>query len=229
MKSFTILSGVCIIGLLASASEAQSLFRRSTTPQVDTAGEPDHQAPARNASLFLVEAPKPKTFAIHDKVTIMISELSRQSASQKVDTKKNAGINAGVSQFPDLLSLLEARFEMESGSPIIGVEANADKKFKGDGKYERSDRFTDRITATVIDVKPNGVLVLEARRTIKKDDEVQTLVLSGECRREDITEQNTVMSNQLAELNLLVENEGQVRDASEKGFLTRIFDTVFNF
>jgi flagellar L-ring protein precursor FlgH len=225
----TMFATVCLLGIATSECHAQSLFRRPTTPQTDVTGEPDHQAPARNASLFLVEAPKPKTFALHDKVTIMISELSRQSASQKVDTKKDAGINAGVSQFPDLLSLLEARFEMESGSPIIGVEADAGKKFKGDGKYERADRFTDRITATVIDVKPNGVLVLEARRTIKKDDEVQTLVLSGECRREDITEQNTVMSNQLAELNLLVENEGQVRDASEKGFLTRIFDTVFNF
>lgn len=126
----TMFATVCLLGIATSECHAQSLFRRPTTPQTDVTGEPDHQAPARNASLFLVEAPKPKTFALHDKVTIMISELSRQSASQKVDTKKDAGINAGVSQFPDLLSLLEARFEMESGSPIIGVEADAGKKFK---------------------------------------------------------------------------------------------------
>jgi flagellar L-ring protein precursor FlgH len=134
-----------------------------------------------------------------------------------------------VKQIPDLMALLQAQLETDQGTPITGVDASAGKKFKGDGKYERSDRFTDRITATVIDVKPNGVLVLEARRTIQKDEEVQNLVLSGECRREDVTQQNTVLSNQLADLTLLVNNSGDVREATEKGFLTRVFENVFNF
>jgi len=94
---------------------------------------------------------------------------------------------------------------------------------------DRSDRFSDRITATVIDVKPNGVLVLEAKRTVKKDDEEQNLVLSGECRREDVTQNNTVLSTQLAELTLVSKNTGQVKDSATKGWIPRILEAIFNF
>jgi flagellar L-ring protein precursor FlgH len=225
----TLLSGMLVIASLASAASAQSLFRSAPADQVNEFGEPDPQAPLRRVSLLLIEAPKPKRFAVHDKITIIISEVSKQSAAQKLDTKKDASLRGSVKQIPDLMALLQAQLETDQGTPITGVDASAGKKFKGDGKYERSDRFTDRITATVIDVKPNGVLVLEARRTIQKDEEVQNLVLSGECRREDVTQQNTVLSNQLADLTLLVNNSGDVREATEKGFLTRVFENVFNF
>lgn len=213
----------------AGTANAQSLFRRESAPQTNSLGEPDPQAPLRNTSLLLIEAPRPKTFQIHDQVTILISETSRQSANQKVDTKKDVSVTGQIKRLPDLIALLQAQLETDTGSPITGVDASAGNKFKGDGKYERSDRFTDRITATVIDVKPNGVLVIEAKRTIQKDEEIQTLVLSGECRREDVTDQNTVMSSQLADMTLVVKNEGQVKQAAEKGLISRVFDSVFNF
>jgi len=214
---------------VAGTANAQSLFRREAAPQTNSLGEPDPQAPLRNTSLLLIEAPRPKTFQIHDQVTILISETSRQSANQKVDTKKDVSVTGQIKRLPDLIALLQAQLETDTGSPITGVDASAGNKFKGDGKYERSDRFTDRITATVIDVKPNGVLVIEAKRTIQKDEEIQTLVLSGECRREDVTDQNTVMSSQLADMTLVVKNEGQVKQAAEKGLISRVFDSVFNF
>ncbi|MFZ4574602.1 MAG: flagellar basal body L-ring protein FlgH [Phycisphaerales bacterium] len=230
MSKFTVATAtLATLTCLAPCAAGQSLFRREAPPQVNSLGEPDPQAPLRDVSLLLIEAPKPKSFQLHDKVTILISEVSRQSANQKVDTKKDVSVSGQIRRLPDLMALLQAQLESDTGSPITGVDASAGNKFKGDGKYERSDRFTDRITATVIDVKPNGVLVLEARRTIRKDEEVQSLVLSGECRREDVTAQNTVMSNQLADMNLSVRNEGQVKEAAEKGLLSRVFDTVFNF
>lgn len=224
-----VLAVVAAVGMTGQGAFGQSLFRQEPKPQVNSLGEADPQAPLRNVSLLLIEAPRPKSFQLHDKVTILISEVSKQSANQKVDTKKDVSLKGGVRQLPDIIALLQGQLETDDGSPITGVDASAGNKFKGDGKYERSDRFTDRITATVIDVKPNGVLVLEARRTIEKDEELQTLVLSGECRREDVTAQNTVMSNQLADMVLSVKNEGQVKDAAEKGLLSRVFDTVFNF
>jgi flagellar basal body L-ring protein FlgH len=73
------------------------------------------------------------------------------------------------------------------------------------------------------------VLVLEARRSVEHDEESQLLLLTGECRREDVTEQNTVLSSQLADMTLKVHNEGQVKDSATKGWLTRVFEAVFNF
>jgi len=223
------LGGVVVMAC-CGACGAQSLLRRDAEPvPVGVSGEPDGQAPLREVSLLLVETPRPRTYEIHDQITIIISEVSRQTSEQTLDTKKDTSLKAGLNKFPNLAKLLEAELTNGESSPIATVDVSSGEKFKGDGKYERSDRFTDKITAKVIDVKPNGVLVVEARRTIGKDTEVQTIVLSGECRREDVTDNNTILSSQLADLTVLSTNEGDVKDTATKGVLTRLVEAIFNF
>ncbi len=225
----------CIVGVvgvcatITGTAQSQSLLRQPVPLATNNLGETDAIAPLREVSLFLVEAPKPKTIEVNDKVTIIISETSSQASKQKLDAKKDMGFRASLRDFPDLAALLDGRLENSASGTITAVDASTGQSFKGDGSYERSDRFTDRITATVLDVKPNGVLVVEARRTITKDKETQMLVLSGEVRREDVTENNTVLSSQLAELAVVVQNEGDVKDSATKGWITQFFETVFNF
>lgn len=212
----------------ASPVAAQTLLSTPPPPEVvDSRGNPEINAELHAYSLTVVEAPKPKTFEQHDLVTIVISETSQQSSTQKLDAKKTTTFKADVKKFPDLMKFLEA--QLVNGDSAVGLDLSSGQQVKGDGKYQRDDRFVDRITAEIIDVKPNGRLTLEARRTIQKDEEVQMLVLVGECRREDVTEHNTILSSQLASLTLRVENEGHVKDAANKGWITRVFQAVFNF
>ena len=219
-----------MLTLPGTLAYGQSLLRKEPPPPVlDEDGNADESAPLRGVSLMLVEEPKPRTYEVHDKVTIIISETSRQSSQQVLDTKKDATVKASLKDFPDLGKLIEGELAESESSPITSVDVTSGQKFKGDGKYERSDRYTDRITATVIDVKPNGVLVIEARRTIQRDKETTTVVLSGECRREDVTAQNTVLSSQLADLTLRSINEGDTKDTASKGWITQLFEAVFNF
>jgi flagellar L-ring protein FlgH len=216
--------------LPGTLAHGQSLLRKEPPPQVlDEDGNADESAPLRGVSLMLVEEPKPRTYEVHDKITIIISETSRQSSQQVLDTKKDATVKASLKDFPDLGKLIEGEVAESESSPITSVDVTSGQKFKGDGKYERSDRYTDRITATIIDVKPNGVLVIEARRTIQRDKETTTVVLAGECRREDVTAQNTVLSSQLADLTLRSINEGDTKDTASKGWITQLFEAVFNF
>jgi flagellar L-ring protein precursor FlgH len=81
----------------------------------------------------------------------------------------------------------------------------------------------------VIDVKPNNTLVIEARKTIQTNDEIKVLVLSGVCRRDDVTNANTVLSSQLADLTIIQTTEGELRDGSKKGWITGLFEAIFNF
>lgn len=211
-------------------THAQSLLRREPpAAPIDALGEPDPKAELRTASLYFVEPPKPRTIEVHDKITIIISETSKQTSNQILDTRKNATLSAALKRFPDLAKFLEGELTSGESNPVAEAAAAVNNRYKSDGKYERSDRFSDKITATVIDVKPNGVVVLEARRLIQKDKEIQNLVLSGECRREDVSDANTVLSSQLADLALVVKNEGQIKDNATKGILTRVFEAVFNF
>ncbi|MFO0831395.1 MAG: flagellar basal body L-ring protein FlgH [Phycisphaerales bacterium] len=230
MRAMTFAS-MGIFCVVASQTAGQSLLRDvDPPPQPGTveAVRPPAE-PLKETSLIQVEAPKPKEFAVHDLVTIIVSENHKASSESSLDTKKDTSLKAKLNKFPDLSAFLEAALQQGASSPIVEADVSSGNSFKGDGKYETKESLTDKIQATIIDVKPNGTLVVEARRTISKDNQTQTMVLSGTCRREDVTDNNSVLSSQLAELTVNVESTGDVKDSASKGLLTRFFDAVFNF
>jgi flagellar basal body L-ring protein FlgH len=71
--------------------------------------------------------------------------------------------------------------------------------------------------------------VLQATKTITKDTEVQTLVLAGVARQEDITTRNTILSSQIAGLSMNLQHSGELKDAAKKGLITRVLDRIFDF
>lgn len=217
--------------VLVSACEArgQSLFQRPATTPVGLDGKPDPQAPLREVSLTYTEAPPSRQIQINDLITIVIDETSKQKSEQSLDTKKDYDWKAALNKFPSLKKLIDGEIGTGDSSPVGELDLSSKNKFKGDGTFERTDRFSARVQAKVIDVKPNGVLVLEARKTVETGEEKQTIILSGSCRKEDITTTNTVLSTQMADLFVSTKQEGQVKDASTKGLIPRVLETLFNF
>lgn len=231
------------------ASQPGNAAHDGTTPNapidLDANGggsQSHHAAPMRVAraqsipaladiSLFAIAAPEDREFVENDLITIIISERSKTERNQKLDAKKEYSIDAKVSAWIDLMQLLEARVlpDGKTGSQLPRVGVDFDNDFKGDGKYTREDKLTDRIQARVVEVKPNGTLLIEARRSVVTDLEVQEVVLSGMCRSEDVTEANSIQSNQLYDLMLNVQNKGDVKKANEKGLIPRVLDGLFNF
>jgi len=189
----------------------------------------DPAAALQGISLIAVTPPPPKTYQKHDLIEIIINESSLQKHEQSLDTKKDYNTKAELSKFPSLHDLLELQLRNPENQSKANLEVSSNNKFKGTGQYERKDNFTARITATVLEVKPNGTLVLEARKSFTSNKEETALVMSGVCRAEDVTAQNTVQSSQLANLSLTVKNEGDVKDASKKGIIPQVLDTIFNF
>ncbi len=208
----------------ASAGDPGAAF--ASPPPGAAGGGPGFSAVA----LAGVKPPPPTVYKKHDKIEIIINETSLSSAESKLETKTKYDTKAELAQFPSLKQLLynaTLRDGVTGDAPNLGLTANQD--YKGDGKLERKDRLTARISGLVIDVKPNGHLVVEAKETIQQDSESKTLVVAGLCDPKDVTVQGTVLSNQLANLVIRVENTGQVRDASEKGFIPQVLEAIFNF
>ncbi len=223
-------AAMCIT-MTVSAAFGQSL---NVPPEVRPAAiaTPGSLAPTDplfTHSLIAVKPPEPKSYKMHDLVTIVIDESSSQQAEQTLETNKKYDLAAALSQFPSLRNLLE--LQLVSGDDTSGAKVGltSDHKFSGDGKFERKDRFTARITARVIDVKPNGVLVLEARKHVARNEEVQAILISGEARQDDITDKNTVLSSQMADLTLVAESTGEVDKAATKGLIPRLLETLFAF
>ena len=181
------------------------------------------------ASWFAVSRPAPRTYGLHDLVTIIIREDLSTDFQSEVETETSSEWDAGVREFPhfNLGDLLKLRIDESAITPRIALDLEASREFEGEGSYTRRDSMSARVTARVIDVKPNGTLVLEARKHLKSDDEELTLVVTGTCRVDDITLDNQVFSTQLHDLHLSKEHHGELRRSTKKGPLTKLVDALF--
>lgn len=217
-----------VAALAGAPAAAQSLYLQPVEQRIRADGTVDEVASLRRASLLFVAPPEPRVFQPHDLITIVIDENTSATSSQTLETEKEYETQARIRALLDLHQLLETRL-IPGDTNLTLVDAEAEREFAGEGEYEREDRFSARLTAEVLEIKPNGTMLIQATKRIEKDNEIQTLVVSGLARQEDITRQNTVLSSQLSSLNVILKNEGDIRDAADKGLITRILDAVFAF
>ncbi len=222
---------------LASGAAGQSLFQRA--PEAETGGPVTPGKPAdpnvgsskalARVSLTAVTPAAPRAYQKNDMVQILINESSVQKFESTLDTKKNYDNKTKIGALPSLRHLLEMQLREGDTDPLIDTTSKGVSKFKGDGTFERTDKFVTRISARVLEVKPNGLLVLEAKKVTESDDEKVTLVVAGTARPEDITNANTVQSTQLADLVIKTESDGEIRKVAKKGLIPRVLDTIFNY
>jgi flagellar L-ring protein precursor FlgH len=224
------LASVAVLALCLPAA-AQSLLVQVPEQRLYGEGAPadDGPTPLYQLSTFAVAPPRPREFKTHDLVTIVVDESSRQQADQSLKSDKKVQNSATLGSVLDPWELLEARLRAGATTNLKMLDIGANNKFDGKGEYERTDKLQMKIQAEVIDVKPNGVLVLEARKYIDKNGETQETVLSGSCRREDVTQNNSVLSSQIAAMSLTTRSTGQVDDGARKGIVTKVLEGLFAF
>lgn len=219
----------------AAAAQSSSLYMtKPSPPQISAAGriETPQLADVSYTAVFL---PPPREYQVHDLVTVIIRENSTASSDGSLETEKDTTIKGAVNAFPslNLYDLISAKklttSDRDSRTPFPEVDLTFSKEFEGEGAYERQDTMTTRLTARVVDVKPNGTLALEARTFIKNDEEEVTITVTGYARPTDVTIANTVLSTQMFDLRVAKTHEGEIRKAQKKGLFTKILDTIFNF
>lgn len=233
---FRVVSVVSAWALIALSGSAQTLYERPVAAE-----EPDEtserselvQTPASSppqleeVSLFYVEPVLPPEFESEDLITIIISERTEVEREQTLETEKSYENEAAVEAIPDLMEFYQ--LVLAQGGNLAELALTSETEFSGEATYERDDELTARVTARVVEVKPNGVLLIEARTSIKTDEEEQTITLSGYCRSEDVTVTNTVQSNQMYDLRLDIENTGDLGRTAKKGLIPRVLESIFNF
>jgi len=238
-------AALCMLACaVPSFAQSNALWKRSgpapgqqaaPTPAGGSAGKPRPEGtppPANpvllDASLIAAALPAPRTFKVHDQITVIIREEKRASTDAKLDSKKDWQISAELNKWFKLDERDRLRVQdFPTGTP--GFDFDLQHKYKGEGKVGRQDTFTTRITATILDVKPNGVLVVEARKRIKIDEDEQIISLTGACRSDDVTADNTILSTQLADAEITAQHTGPARDAARRGWAARLWDLVRPF
>lgn len=178
-------------------------------------------------SPLAVDLPSPEKIRVHDQVTIIIRETKTAVTDAKLDSKKDWSLDSELKKWISLDNCELGAHDFENGTPAVLFDYKDD--YSGDGKYDRRDELTTRVQATVLDVKPNGTLVLEATKSVQIDDEGYDVQLTGTCRSQDVTPQNSILSTQIADLSISVVHKGAVRDATRRGWLKRGLDWLRPF
>ena len=227
---------VAVLAAGGSAAFGQSSSLYLTEPTPPARQKNLIHTPVLEQTSYAVVLPlPPRQFNLQDLVTVVIRESSTASLESDLETKKKVTLDAEVTRFPsiNLLNLLKGQLKPSNRDGDVnnfpGVDLTVNNKFDGEGDYARKDSLTTRLTARVIDIKPNGILTLEARTFIQNDEEKQTITVTGYCRPDDITAENTVLSTQMYDLRVKKVHDGQLRKANSKGIITKIFDAIFNF
>jgi flagellar L-ring protein FlgH len=191
--------------------------------------EPSRRATPPTGGLMFVTAPEPKQLKKHDIITIIIREESELTSDGTTDLKKDSSFDAHLDQF---IKLSPKNWEIQGGAQgptPPAIKWGLKRDFKGEARLDRSDKFTTRIAAEVVDVKPNGTIVVQARKSERHDDEVQELILSGICRGTDITPDNSVYSWQIYDLQIQNLTNGAVTSTTKRGFVPKVLDAINPF
>ena len=114
------------------------------------------------------------------------------------------------------------RAPQSGGDPPVSGTYNS--QYRAESDMELRDSLAFRIAAKIVDIRPNGNLVIEAHQDIENNEELWRISLTGVVRREAIQADRTVNSDSIAELKILKKELGQVRDGYARGWFTRWYD-----
>lgn len=153
-----------------------------------------------------------------DLLTIDISENQDLKNEESADLKRETSLQAELANFdikPNAFSVLPE------------LDGSSSDELKGTANYSKKGRFTARVTAVVVDVLPNGNLVVQGRREIRIDQETKLIEFSGIVRRWDVAADNSVSSELVAEAKVVYRGRGPLTDQTTRRGLGRWLHDAF--
>lgn len=109
------------------------------------------------------------------------------------------------------------------------ASATGSQKFEGKGDGAQKNAFTGTITVTVIDVYPNGNLLVSGEKQMGLNEGTEYVRFSGVVNPSTITSSNTVSSTQVADARIEMKGRGELDSAQAMGWLTKFFLSVLPF
>ena len=147
-----------------------------------------------------------KAYRLHDVVSIVVAESLTAETDGGV---KNARASNATSGLTGLFGKLKASNSLQN---LLGMTASSGLQASGQSTTDSSLLTT--FGAEVVDVLPNGMLVVQATRELTFSQQTQLITLRGLVRPEDVSAQNQVLSTAMTDLELDVTGKGIVNDTT---------------
>ena len=165
---------------------------------------------------------------VGDILNVRVQENNAAKRAAKTETSRDSETDASISSFLFGTSSGGGGF-LKHGGAYPAMKLSNTTSHKGEGTIDNSGSITTRFSVRVVDVLPNGNLIVEGIRNASYAGESQTIVMRGAVRPFDIESDNTVYSYLISDLNLRFKSSGVITSAKEKGWFMNFWDKINPF
>ncbi|RJQ22051.1 MAG: flagellar basal body L-ring protein FlgH [Nitrospiraceae bacterium] len=177
-----------------------------------------------------------KARRLNDLVTINVVESLSGSGKADTDTSRESNLDFELTNFLGMnkdfnLHNVFGLKDLFKGENVFdpSISTTSKSKHKGAGDTNREGTLIATVTAKVIEVMPNGNLILEGRKELTINNEKQILVLSGMVRPDDISSANTILSSKIADAQVYYVGDGVIQEKQSPGWMVRALDYIWPF
>ncbi|HOK95024.1 MAG TPA: flagellar basal body L-ring protein FlgH [Anaerohalosphaeraceae bacterium] len=161
---------------------------------------------------------------IGDVLTIVINETSNMTNTSEREMSRTTSRN---NQFDGKIGVEHILTSIPAVNFGSGTTYTNTFESEADSKNKRA--FFDNITVVVVDIMPNGNLVVNGTCKRNISDDIQEIEVSGIVRPSDISYSNTVDSKRVANFNIIAKYKGVAAPYNKPGWLARILDVLWPF
>jgi len=179
----------------------------------------------RELSLVYIDVPPPPPeIKVHDIITIEVDEKAEVIVNSRFNRQRNGAYTANLKKF-----LRIENGNLQSADTDASIEGSLQNRLQALGTATDSEGITYKIGATVVDVMPNGTLVLEARKSIRTNQDFFEYRLTGTVAASAISVQRTVRTERFANLDIVRMQKGKIFDSTKVNWGTRVLDIIVPF
>ncbi|HAX91986.1 MAG TPA: flagellar basal body L-ring protein [Rhodospirillaceae bacterium] len=165
---------------------------------------------------------------VGDILTVIISIDEKAEISNETKRSRTNKEDANVTNLLGIESqLTKVLPEGVRGADLLATGSNLANA--GKGTVDRSEKINLRVAATITQVLPNGNLVMAGRQQMTVNFDMRELLVTGVIRPEDISAENTVNYDQVAEARISYGGRGQIQDVQQPRYGSQVLDILMPF
>lgn len=191
---------------------------------VDPVATPNNSGGIYQAGQSLSLFEDMKARRVGDTLTVVLVESTSASKNAKTSTKKGNTVDIAS---PTLFGS-GVQFDAPQKLPLashtnndLSMGLSSSKEFKGEGDTSQGNSLTGNITVTVAEVLSNGNLVIRGEKLLTLNQGDEHIRIAGIVRPADIRSDNSVLSNQVADAQIIYTGNGMIADSNDMGWLAR--------
>ena len=155
-----------------------------------------------------------------------VGDMLTVTLEEKTDAKKSADTttNKATTGYVSAASILGAPVTV-GGRDILNTDLNAAYDFQGGSGSGQSNSLTGSVTVVVVEVQSNGNLMVQGEKWININQGEEYIRLRGIVRPSDISPDNTISSERIANAEIQYSGDGTLNDANNQGWLAKFFNS----